>query len=646
MPRRFSFVPLLALFALPSRGALTFGDESKPVPKFSETTQVTASRNVESIADAPVSISVIDQQQIQTSAADNYADLLRGVPGVNVVQLSARDLGVRTRGASGVAEHRQLTLLDGRSIYLDFYGVVLWDFLPVNLDEIKQIEILRGPGSALWGPNALSGVINVLTKTPREMKGGLLTAIAGDRGTRAGSVRWAGTSDRFSYKASTSFFEQRAWDRDRTMPDGTPFPSFDNEGTRQPKADLRLDWGAGASPLWSMKVGYGGTTGIFHSRLGPFVIEPGTYVSYAEIDRNTNVVDVKAYWNHLHGDAPNLVNGIDFAFAMDTYAGEASGRRTIGSKQVLIYGGNLRASRFNLSLAPRGRARNEVGAFAEDTALVSHNVMVNVGARLDTFDVVGTTLSPRTSLIYKPRPNDSLRIAYNRAFRAPSIIDNFLDTTLPNRLGSFVFQTRAAGNEDLRVELVDALELGYTLSISTRELLTASIYRNVVKNNIVFVPTELFTVDDHQLPKTFGFLNVGKEIDEGVELSWDENWSDVISTRTSYTYQRDPKVSRDLSINRPPRNQASLTVNARQHRWFASASTAYTGKAFWADVLDSRFWGFTHSYWIVNAALGLATNPRTQLVMNATDLLDKNIKEHVFGDIIRRKATMEVRYRF
>src|SRR5712691_5916301 len=353
---RVHFCVALLLLACP-----TAGQETKP-PQFSETTEVTASRNQESLLEAPVSISVIDQKQIETSAADNYADLLRGVPGLNVVQTSARDVGIRSRGSSGVAEHRQLTLLDGRSIYLDFYGVVLWDFLPINLDEIKQIEILRGPGSALWGANALSGVINVRTKSPRELEGGSLMAAAGQIGTRAGSILWAEAFDRFSYKASTSYFEQHAWKRDDTLPDGSPLPTgyrFDNKGTRQPKADLRLDWGAGTDPLWSYRVGYGGTTGIFHSRLGPFLIQPGTHVGYGEIDRTANLFETKVYWNRLRGDAPNLINGLDFSFAMDTWAGEVTGRRRLGSNQLLVFGGNLRYSHFNLSLAPRGNSRRE-----------------------------------------------------------------------------------------------------------------------------------------------------------------------------------------------------------------------------------------------------------------------------------------------
>ncbi len=648
---RVHFCVALLLLACP-----TAGQETKP-PQFSETTEVTASRNQESLLEAPVSISVIDQKQIETSAADNYADLLRGVPGLNVVQTSARDVGIRSRGSSGVAEHRQLTLLDGRPVYLDFYGVVLWDFLPVNFDEIKQIEILRGPGSAIWGANALSGVINVRTKSPRELKGGLITLTGGEQHTRAIAMRFAQAFDRFSYKASASYYEQNVWKRDAQL------LTFDNEGTRQPKADVRVDWGTESVPLWSYKIGYGGSTGIFHSRLGPFLIRPGTYVGYGEIDRSTNTLDARVYWNRLKGDAPNLLNGLDFSFRTDTYAADVTGRRAVGSKQILVYGGDVRASRFDLSIAPRGDSRNASGFFVEDSAILHRNISLNVGARVDHFDPVGTTLSPRTSLIFKPRSNQSIRLAYNSAYRAPSIVDNFLQTSIPNAYGGILFRTAAAGNENLRAEFVSAVEAGYTLAIGSRELFTASIYRNNVKNNIVFVPTAFYSQSDpppgwprdkivpsFTLTKAFGFVNVGKEKDAGVELSWDMNWSDAFLTRTSYTYEENPKVSNSgpipLVVNRPPRHQASVLANFRAHRWFTSESIAYTDKAFWSDVLDSHFWGFTNAYTIVNAAIGMFVSEHAQVDLKATDLLDKKIKEHIFGDIIRRKATVELRYRF
>ena len=97
------------------------------------------------------------------------------MPGLNITQVSARDINVTSRGATGTLATGQLALLDGRSLYQDFFGFVMWDFLPVNLNEIKQIEVIRGPASAVWGANALNGVVNVITKSPREMQGTSVT---------------------------------------------------------------------------------------------------------------------------------------------------------------------------------------------------------------------------------------------------------------------------------------------------------------------------------------------------------------------------------------------------------------------------------------------------------------------------------------
>ena len=93
------------------------------------------------------------------------------MPGLNITQVSARDINITTRGSTGTLATGQLALLDGRSLYQDFFGFVMWDLLPVNLNEVKQIEVIRGPASAVWGANAFNGVVNVITKSPREMQG-------------------------------------------------------------------------------------------------------------------------------------------------------------------------------------------------------------------------------------------------------------------------------------------------------------------------------------------------------------------------------------------------------------------------------------------------------------------------------------------
>ena len=111
-------------------------------------------------------MTVISGATLAASPAQNYGDVLRSVPGVNVIQLSARDINVTSRQATGTLATSQLALLDGRSLYLDFYGLVLWDFVPIDQRDIKQIEVVRGPAPARWGANALTGVVNIITKSP------------------------------------------------------------------------------------------------------------------------------------------------------------------------------------------------------------------------------------------------------------------------------------------------------------------------------------------------------------------------------------------------------------------------------------------------------------------------------------------------
>ena len=140
-------------------------------PTYEETVVVSASRTEQKLVDAPATMTVIGADKIENATSQNFAELLRTVPGLNITQVSARDINVTSRAPTGTLATGQLAVLDGRSLYQDFFGFVMWDFLPVNLNEIKQIEVIRGPASAVWGANAVFGVINVITKSPREMQG-------------------------------------------------------------------------------------------------------------------------------------------------------------------------------------------------------------------------------------------------------------------------------------------------------------------------------------------------------------------------------------------------------------------------------------------------------------------------------------------
>jgi len=677
MSKRLPFFLLASLLATLATAAPADVPEEEAEDKdekivYGQTIVVTGSRIEEEIAEAPVSLSVIDAAKIETTPARNYADLLRGVPGLNVIQTSARDLNFTSRGATSTLSTSQLTLVDGRSVYLDFFGFVMWDLLPVGFNEIEQIEILRGPGSAVWGANALNGVINVRTKTPRALDGGSVMVSGGERGAFGASLMWADAVDeQMSYKISASYFEEDAWDRSDTLPSGEPLPPsavFENEGTEQPKFSVRFDYEPDMDQGWIFEGGTALTSGIIHTGIGPFSVDDSTFVGFGRVSYRRGALDTMFYLNRLDGNGTNLINGLDFDFETTVFNAEMTHRKVIGTKQVLVWGGNGRTSTFDLSIAPLDDSRTELGAFLEDRITLSDKVQVNVGARVDWFDTIGTTFSPRTSLLVKPHEDHTLRFAYNRAFRAPSLVQNYLLTVIPNAIvlpgvGQFVFPTSAVGNPDLREEQMDAIELGWIANVAERATLSVAWYRNETKDVMDFFPSQFYSADDpppgwplppmfvppFTLPKQFTYRNVGKVIDMGVEVSADVWLTNGVSTTLTYAWQDDPEIEDEtgtLILNTPPTNSFGAQLNFDRNTWFGSFGLTFTDEAFWSDVLDSRFWGTTDSYWLVNASIGVRLADRYVAQLRATNLFNEEVQQHVFGDIIGRRVAGEVRVGF
>ena len=318
-------VSVLLVFLVTGGGAFAQeeGDEEKKkkeetakVTGHTETVVVTASRTEQPIDTAPAAISVLTAKDLENLPADNYGDVLRNIPGVNVAQMSARDIQVTSRGSTNSLATSQLVLLDNRSLYLDFFGFVMWDFAPMDPNQIKQIEVVRGPGSAVWGANAMTGVINILTKSPRENVGTTVILAGGELGTVNASITHAGVRGKLGYQFSASHYEQDPYDRPTGVipttdgplnPGGTTYPNFMNQGTSQPKFNFRLDWDQDDNSVWSLKGGWAATDGIIHTGIGPFDINSGA-MYYGRAEYSKNAMRIGFFTNILEeGDADNLL---------------------------------------------------------------------------------------------------------------------------------------------------------------------------------------------------------------------------------------------------------------------------------------------------------------------------------------------------
>jgi outer membrane receptor protein involved in Fe transport len=711
-----------------------------------ENVVVSATRNDTALIDAPATMTVLTSAELQSSPAQNYGDLLRSVPGLNVIQLSARDVNITSRQATGTLSNTQLVLLDGRSVYLDFFGIVLWDLMPANMDNIKQIEVVRGPASAVWGANALTGVVNIITKTPREAQGGEATFTGGFLSRDAGSSLGKGPGGlvganasfadapnaTWSYRVSGGYFAADAFPRPtgtiplipdprdptgKTTVGGAAYPAdgsgpfgtaFRNRGANQPKFDARVDQELGANGRLTYEGGVAGTQGVIYTGVGPFDIQSGSTLSFGRINYSHDALKINFFVNRLHAEAPNLLfpdaatgQPLLMNLTTKTFDFEAGDAFPVGRKQVVSVGGNVRRNDFDITLAPQAQDRNELGAYVQDEIFFDR-VRFNIGGRVDKFgNLSDPFFSPRLSANIKVLPQHSVRVSFNRAFRSPSVINNYLEANiislqdlsglrglLPPALQPLVAQpfplaVRAVGSElpiggmpqaKLTEESVSAYELAYTGTIQSRTTVGASFYINDLNHSINFVPLPpsldpytaanpppgwqlppaILTAMAAQgifLPRTaFTYLNLGPLRQKGLELSLDQRINTNLSAFVNYSWQGQPTILPDPNpyptseLDVPPTNRFNAGFNVDDGHWLGNLSVNYSDKAFWSDVLTSPYHGYTDAYTMVNGAVG-ARWMRGKLTtsVKVTNLFNRDIQQHIFGDILKRMVVFEVR---
>jgi outer membrane receptor protein involved in Fe transport len=679
--------------------------EEKPV--YEEQVVVTATKVEQQLVNAPATVSIVTADVIASTPATNYAELFKSVPGVNISQTSARDFNITMRGATSTLATSTLALLDGRSIYLDFFGFVAWDLLPVNPNELKQVEVVRGPGSAVWGANALNGVVNFISKTPRELNGNSATIQFGamnrdvEGGQQLGTGSLFGISatharavnDHWAYKISGGGYTSDALARPTGLiPNGTgtPYPNYVNTGTTQPKFDTRVDYDAEKYKL-VFAGGYSGTSGMFHTGIGPFDADH-VGIAYGTMRYSRGGLKFNFFTNILNGDSTGLLaigtdgKPINFVFDTQTYDFEVGNVNLIGTKNVLSYGGNVRFNSFDLSVAPLGDSRTEMGGYIQDEIFLHDKVRLNVGARIDKFDnIEDPVFSPRVALILKPMPDQAVRVSYNKAFRSPSLVNNFLDTTIVNQVNLgrlnpalagliYTFPVRAVGNTDLTEESTESVELGYTGVIKKRATVSAAVYWTTNHDEIFFTQTGRYraatpppawplppavlellpppctsaTCNSGGLPSEFGYRNLGKNKNMGFELGVDGAVNRALNVFANYSYQAEPEPDFDKSeINLPPTNRFNVGFSFNQGHFLGNASVSYVDDAYFQDVLDARFAGPTEAYTQVNGAFGVKfMREKLQTTIKVINLLNEDIQSHVFGDILKRQVIGEVRVTF
>lgn len=419
---------------------------------------VSVSRSEQTALDAPAALSVLERTDVAAAVGFTPLDQLAGVPGVDVARKGLLQSGFAVRGATGVNPSGLLMLTDYRYAAVPSIGFNIPYLLPVTRADVERIEVVRGPGAALYGPGAARGVLQVITRSPFESPGVTLSVTAGERSVAEGSVRYAtGIGSRLAVAVSGDYFRGHDWATRDTVEEAARQLALDGGavadtlriGRRDFESgraggELRADWRPDAATSVVARAGVAQALRVIDltSEVAAVQVRDWRYSYLQATLRHARLFANLQYNLSDAGSTYVLRTGNPLVDHSRVVAGQVQDGVALGAVD-LLYGADLRwtdpRTGGTIDGAYEDRDRlTEVGAYAHATTRLSSRFDVVTAVRLDRHDRLNDlVVSPRAALVFKPSRAHALRLTYNRAFSSPDPSDLFadiLEARFPNGL--------------------------------------------------------------------------------------------------------------------------------------------------------------------------------------------------------------------
>lgn len=477
---------------------------------------VTASRYGQDPLDSPTAVSIITRDTIQLSGATNVPDLLRRAAGVDVMAMTSGSPSVSIRGFNSELPNKVLVLIDGRSTYWDFIGAPFWANFPISLDEIERIEVIRGPGSAMYGANAMTGVINIITTNPAE-KGSpddhrnIMRSSYGYPNFISASGTTTGSMARGGYRFSASYLQEGRWAKDVELTEDTSaVPLFEDQnlGIRTIRGNGRIDQTFADLGFVSLSAGF--TTGQWEffniGALKDYAIRE-TH-NYVRADVSYGPVHFRSFWNRDIGatgpwlEAKNTARPLTSPVVNDVVDTEieANGEFDTGPVTHRMHGGvGYRYKRIQFELLEGGADtaffESHFGAFfSEELSYKWLRILVSV--RLDRHPLLplDKTFSPRGAFVFRVSPKTAVRVSGGMAYRAPNHVESYTKFNLNTSVDG-LYVEELAGQTDPNVNLIPeriiSAELGVHDNSSVWHDVDVALYFNRVTDLITLRSVDL-----------------------------------------------------------------------------------------------------------------------------------------------------------
>ena len=495
---------------------------------------ITAAKVEQPILESPSTITVLTKEDIRRYGITSFSDIMRNVPGVDVMSVSPTDRNISMRGFNQLVAGRILSLVDNRPIYLDFYGMTQWELLPVSMDEIERIEIVRGPGSALYGANAFDGVVNIITDSLLKSLGTRMTAEVDHSSRLAGSLVHSDRKENLSYKTSLGWDRISGWDDDDSR-------AGEN---RRFNGNLKYSMYDGSSLNFS-----GGISDYQGDFLLPAEFDPMEYngtTNYVQTRYARSNVEFRALWNRIVWNVEPQEAFPENRIENDLFDANLQHSFRPLDNNFITWGLNYRFNWLDSELLAGRHSQNLLAGYIQDQLRLAEGLALTAGVRYDRHPLAGSNFSPRGSLVYSPAAGHALRVSAGSAFQNPPLLYSYFSTgySVPMPMSPEPMTMKLLGNEDLSPEWITSLELGYKGNFGSRLRGGLDLFHNQLDGLMEFKATE--TYDENALfpgspggviPAEISIFNERDAEAKGGELSAEFDVNQWLSFYGNYSYQ-------------------------------------------------------------------------------------------------------------
>jgi iron complex outermembrane receptor protein len=432
------------------------------------------SKKEQKSSQAAAAVFVISAEDIRRSGALNIPDLLRMVPGLDVGQISAGKWAISARGLNALYSDYLLVLVDGRTVYNAETAGVQWDSQNLPLESIERIEVVRGPGGAVWGSNAVNGVINIITKSAEETQGGAITTSGGNTGVGPDLIRYGGKT--------------RGLGAYRVYAEGFHLNALSTSAGNNTQDDWRLVHGGyRADTALSSRDSLTSEGEVYQGNAGELL---ETIVSMQQAENGILALhDRHSGWHQLarwkrtispHSETSLQVyfnrdkrGDTTYDISLNTFDIDFQHHLGWGERQDIVWGAGYRVNSdemvptLRVSLTPQSQRTDLFSAFAQDEiALRSDSLHLIVGARLEHNTFTGFHLQPTARLAWTLNNRNMLWSAVSGADRTPSrfdtaLRDNYFVSPGNVSTGGLPALVSVFGNPKFKNERLTAFEAGY-----------------------------------------------------------------------------------------------------------------------------------------------------------------------------------------